>query len=160
MYPLPQPWALRHADTRDEAFLESLYFSSRDDLHQALVDPGALARLVSMQYQMLRTGVERDFPGASRLVLLCEGEPAGQLIVHTGPTDVRLVDMSILPAQRRRGAARSVVLALQAEARRAGLGVSLAVARSNRAAAALYAGLGFTPRGGDLVFEQLSWRAE
>lgn len=160
LYPLPEPLALRGVCAADHEFLQALYFSSREDLHHALPEGAALNQLVAMQYRMHQAGVQQNFPDAVDLIVLRSGQAIGRVLLDTTATDMRLVDIAILPAARRAGVARTVLGALQAQALRAGRGMSLAVARSNTAARALYAGLGFEVQSEDLVFEQLAWRPQ
>lgn len=156
---MPEPWALRDVCAADQDFLDELYFSSREDLHQALADTRMLRQLVAVQHQVQQAGIRRDYPRAEHLVLLCRGQPVGRVVLDIGPADIRLVDMAVAPSARRSGAARAVVRAVQARAAAAGLGVSLAVAASNAAARALYQGAGFQVSSRDLVFEQMAWQS-
>lgn len=157
MYTLPQPFGLRPAASADQAFLEALYFSSREDLHHALPDAAALGQLIAMQRRMQEAGFERNFPDARHLVLERAGQPIGRVVVDEGPGDLRLVDIAVAPAARRCGAAAAVVRALQAAAARRGVPVTLAVAKANAAALGLYRSLGFEVRGEDPVVEQMAW---
>lgn len=158
MYTLPEPFELRPVGAGDQEFLEDLYFSSREDLHQAVPDPALLRQLIAMQRKMQQTGFEQGFPAARHFVIQCGGRPMGRVVVDEGPLDLRVVDIAIAPADRRSGAARAVVQALQATAAARNLSVSLAVAKSNHAARSLYLGLGFSVRSQDPVMEQMAWQ--
>lgn len=78
-------------------------------------------------------------------------------MVDTGVSDIRIVDIAVLPFAQRAGAARTVLQALQASAREHGLGMSLAVGKANTAARALYRSQGFTVSSDDGLFEQMAW---
>lgn len=159
MYTLPQPLGLRDATASDQAFLDALYFSSREDLQQMPADPAFVAQLIKMQQRVQQVGIQDHYPDAKHLILQSEGQPVGRVVVDTGPSDIRLVDISILPQARRSGMATAVLRALQAGAAAQGLGMSLAVSKTNPAARSLYLGLGFEVASEDEVFEQLTWRA-
>lgn len=159
MYPLPEPLALREVRAEDQDFLEALYFASREDLHNAVPDAAMLRQLMAMQHTMQQAGFRQNFPAAVHLMVLRHGQPIGRVVVDTGATDIRLVDIAITPAARRTGAATAVLRALQAAARAQGLTVSLSVSQGNPAAQALYAGLGFTVSVDGPVFAQMVWRA-
>lgn len=159
MYPLPEPLALREAHAEDQEFLAALYFSSREDLHQAVPDTAVVRQLIAMQHRMQQTGFRQNFPAAAHLIVLRHGQPIGQLVVDAGSADIRLVDIAITPEARRTGAASAVVRALQAAAQSQGLAVSLSVSQGNPAARALYSGLGFRVTTEDPVFAQMIWCA-
>lgn len=160
MYTLPQPLGLRDATAGDQEFLDALYFSSREDLQQMAADPAFVAQLIKLQQRAQQIGIQDHYPDAKYLILESEGLPVGRVVLHAGPTDIRLVDISILPEVRRSGVATQVLHALQAGAAAQGLGMSLAVSKTNPAARSLYLGLGFKVVSEDEVFEQMAWRAE
>lgn len=159
MYILPQPFGLREVTANDQAFLDALYFSSREDLQQLGGDPGFVAQLIKMQQQVQQMGLRSNFPDARQWVLESGGRAIGRLVVDFGSADIRLVDIAILPDARRTGAAKAVLRALQAAAAGQRLGMSLAVSKTNPAARSLYQGLGFQVTSEDEVFEQMAWRA-
>lgn len=156
---LPEPLAVRAVEAADQDFLDELYFHSRQDLHQAVPDPAALRQFIVMQQRIQEAGFREHYPQATQWILLSRGERAGRLVVDASGSDLRVVDIAIAPAARRGGVARAVLQALQARAHAGGLTVSLAVARTNAAARALYQGLGFTVRSDDGVMEQRVWRS-
>jgi len=157
LYLLPEPLALREASAADQGFLEALYFSSREDLHQAVADAAMLKQLIALQQRTQEVGFRHGFPNAAHLILQQGGQSIGRVVVDTGPSDMRLVDIAIAPPARRNGAATAVLRALQAAAQSQGLPVSLAVSKSNHAARKLYLGLGFAVRTEDALFEQMTW---
>lgn len=160
MYILPQPLGLRDATAGDQEFLDALYFSSREDLQQMAADPAFVAQLIKLQQRAQQIGIEDHYPDARHLILEDAGRPVGRVVLHAGPADIRLVDISILPEARGSGMATQVLRALQAGAAAQGLGMSLAVSKTNPAARSLYLGLGFKVVSEDEVFEQMAWRAE
>ena len=160
MYSLPHPLALREAGEQDQHFLDALYATSREDLAPPGVDAAALMPLLKMQQQMQQAGFRNNFPNARHRILESAGQPIGRVVVDASPTDLRLVDIAILPQARRAGAARAVLLAMQSAARHQRLGVSLAVSKTNQAARALYLALGFQVIAQDELFEQMAWQGE
>jgi ribosomal protein S18 acetylase RimI-like enzyme len=76
-------------------------------------------------------------------VILVDGEPAGRLYVHRGPSDIRIVDIALLPEHRGRGVGGTLVRDLLAEADAAGKSVTIHVERMNPALR-LYERLGFS----------------
>lgn len=158
MYTLPAPFELRPVDAHDQGFLEELYFSSRQDMHQAVANATVLRQLIALQRQVQQAGFEQNYPNAQHLIVMHSGSSIGRVVVDSGPTDLRLVDIAIAPSARRIGAANLVLRALQDAAVVLDLPIRLSVARSNQAARNLYLGLGFTVHSQDPVLEQMTWR--
>ena len=159
MTPLPAPLRWREAGAGDEAFLETLFAASREDLQWVQGDPAFVQQLVRMQRQAQEMGVRQNYPRALRLVIEREGQPLGQAIVNIGEQELRLVDIAVLPSARRVGIARAAVACLQQEAAVRGLPVGLMVGHGNGAARALYESLGFEALSHDTLFVQMQWRA-
>jgi len=160
LYTLPEPLRLREAVATDEEFLAALYFSSREDLRQIAAEPAMLAQLIAMQRTLQQAGFRQNYPNASYLILEQGGRPIGRAVIDTVATDMRLVDLAVLPHARRMGAAKAVLRSLQAAASAQRLTMSLGVAKSNEPARALYRSMGFVLQSEDAVFEQMAWRCE
>jgi ribosomal protein S18 acetylase RimI-like enzyme len=75
-------------------------------------------------------------------VILVDGEPVGRLYVHRGRSDIRIVDIALLPEHRGGGIGTSLVEELFREADEAGKTVTIHVERMNPALR-LYERLGF-----------------
>jgi ribosomal protein S18 acetylase RimI-like enzyme len=157
--PLPPPLLWREATADDEALLEALFIAGREDLKQLPGDAAFIQQLARMQRQVHEAGLRQNYPRALRLVVERDGQPVGHAIVNIGETELRLVDVAVLPAARRGGVARAAVACLQREAAGRGLPVGLMVNRANAAACALYTGLGFVAGAQDTLFVQMHWRA-
>ena len=157
MYSLPSPFVLRQALATDQEFLDALFTSTRDDLTFAGLDPVMQQQLLKMQQGVQQAGFTTHYPDALHLVIERAGQPIGRVVVDTGVSDIRIVDIAILPFAQRAGAARAVLQALQESAREHGLGMSLAVGKANTAARALYLSHGFTVSLDDGLFEQMAW---
>ena len=72
-----------------------------------------------------------------------DGEPAGRLYVHRGPSEIRIVDIALLPEHRGGGIGTSLLEELSAEADAAGKSLTIHVERMNPALR-LYDRLGFS----------------
>jgi ribosomal protein S18 acetylase RimI-like enzyme len=153
---------LGHLDARpaaghDTGFLSRLYASTRTDLLYLPVPREVAMAIIAQQEQLQRRGYEQAYPQAQFLVLEHLGAPVGRLVLNAAAGELRVVDLSVEPGQRRRGHARAVLRSLQEWARREGTVVSLRVRKDNPNARALYASLGFAPVSGDEVSEQMRW---
>lgn len=160
VYPLPEPFALRDRTDTDQAFVQALYSSTREDLRQALPDPAQLLPLLAMQQNAQEAGFRRQFPEARQWLLLRSGRPIGRVVVDAAAQNLRVVDIAIVPEARRSGAATAVLRALQAHALAQGLPLCLAVAHGNHAAQSLYRRLGFATTSEDGTHAQMVWRGE
>jgi ribosomal protein S18 acetylase RimI-like enzyme len=76
-------------------------------------------------------------------VVVIDGEPAGRLYLHRGESEIRIVDIALLPEHRRNGVGTSLLRDLLAEADASGKRVTIHVERLNPALA-LYERLGFS----------------
>jgi ribosomal protein S18 acetylase RimI-like enzyme len=80
---------------------------------------------------------------ASFDVILVDGEPAGRLYLHRGPSEIRIMDIALLPEHRGGGIGTSLLEELSAEADAAGKSLTIHVERMNPALS-LYERLGFS----------------
>jgi ribosomal protein S18 acetylase RimI-like enzyme len=95
-----------------------------------------------MQFDAQDAWWRENYADASFEVILVEGEPAGRLYVHRGESEIRIVDIALLPEHRGGGIGTSLLEDLLAEADAAGKSVTIHVERLNPALR-LYERLGF-----------------
>ena len=75
-------------------------------------------------------------------------QQGGMLLARTAADEAEVLTLAVLPAVRRRGLGRALLLLAMAEARRRGAAtMALEVAATNRAGQALYEQAGFAPVG-------------
>jgi GNAT superfamily N-acetyltransferase len=129
-----------------------------------VADRGAATRLLTAQMEEHGFSVEADgiaravelalSPGASAWLVIgtIGGLPAGVLLanplvsVEKGGAALWIEELYVAPAHRRRGVARALIAYVAREARNSGLNaLDLEVEPSQKAAMALYPGLGFRP---------------
>lgn len=142
-----QPIRLNHrpAAERDDAFLFELYASTRAEELAAWGWSAAQQEpFLRMQWLAQKRGYEARYPSEGHCILEHEGRPVGRLWVFRGEHELRLVDVTLLPAYRGSGLGASVLRTLQEEAAAAGKPLRLHVLRNNPALR-LYTRLGFTP---------------
>lgn len=156
--------SLRSPDAADQAFLDLLYASTRDDLQQAGLDPAMLATLLTMQQSVHEQGQRMRFPHARHVLLEAGGATIGRVVIDSdAQRGMRVIDIALLPQARRRGHGRAVLQALQRQAAALGLPVRLRVAGTNVRAMRLYLALGFTRdmegHAGDEAADEMVWRA-
>ena len=141
---------MRAAGAADRPFLEALYAEKRAAEVRAwgLSDAQA-AGLLAMQYAAFRHSLAAR-PRAREWVLTEAGDERGYLAVDELDAELRIVELQVASAYRRRGIARRALEAVLAEADRRQLAVSLHVDHGNPALK-LYELLGFVAQGTDLV---------
>jgi ribosomal protein S18 acetylase RimI-like enzyme len=138
---------LRPVADADRAFLVELYRSAREpEFAHVAWDDATLNAFVEQQFAAQDAHYRGNYPGASLDVIEVEGERAGRLYVHRGPSDIRIMDMTLLPAFRGRGIGTGLLCALIDEARNSGRKLSMHV-EANNPARSLYDRLGFHPVG-------------
>ena len=143
------PHATRPVGEGDEPFLRALDAESRAaDLGGAL-DPALLGDILALQYRAREAGWAQEAPGHDDLVVLCDGEPVGRLVLDRRPEGIRVMDIAVLGATQGHGLGTDLLREVIAEADRRGVPVSLHVLEGSRAAT-LYERLGFrtVSRGG------------
>lgn len=137
--------SLRPAEGSDEGLLLRIFAESHCAGFELLaLEPAALEGLVRMQYQA-RQGQYRLQPAAAEYLICPDGLPVGSCWLSDSAEQLRVLDIAVLAAHRRRGIARSVLGELGARAAAAGKPVRLSVWHENVPALALYRDLGFRP---------------
>lgn len=143
---MPPPF-LRRVAAEDRAFLVELYGSTRErELARVPWDRATRAAFVEQQFAAQDAHYRSHYPGATLDVVEVAGERAGRLYVHRGPSDIRIMDIALLPAFRGRGIGSGLLRALIAEADAGRRKLSIHVEAGNPART-LYDRLGFRPAG-------------
>jgi ribosomal protein S18 acetylase RimI-like enzyme len=151
--------ALRPVTDADREFLLGVYGSTREEeLSQVAWAPGQREAFVRMQFEAQDTEYRRHNPDGSFDVIVVAGRPAGRLYVDRRATDIRIVDISLLPEFRGAGVGALLITRLVDEAARSGRSVSIHVEIHNRAAD-LYARLGFVVAAEHGVYRRMEWTA-
>jgi ribosomal protein S18 acetylase RimI-like enzyme len=86
---------------------------------------------------------QENYVGATFDVILVDGEPAGRLYVHRGPSEIRIVDIALVPEQRGNGVGTRLLEELLAQGDADAKSVTIHVERMNPALR-LYDRLGFS----------------
>ena len=131
---------LRAAGPEDDDFLRTLYASTRQDEFAILGwTEVEQQQFLAMQFTMQRNAYKMQCPHAVESVVLCDGSPAGRLIVDASGEAVSLMDIAVLPEFRNRGVASRLIRNLQSKTST----IVLCVDKANPAAERLYAKHGF-----------------
>lgn len=136
--------ALRPTQPNDHAFLSQVYASTRaEELAPLGWSAEQQAIFLGQQFAAQHHHYMANYPGASFQVILVNGKPAGRLYVARWPSQIRIIDIALLPEHRNAGVGSRLLADLLAEADQAGKSVSIHVEKFNPALR-LYERLGFT----------------
>lgn len=134
---------LRPATPDDHEFMAALYASTR---HEELRDTGwpeaQKTAFLRMQFEAQSRHYDEHYAGAERNLVVLDGEPVGRFWIYRMPSEIRIVDIALLPDARNRGIGKSLLDGLIAEANRERAKVTIHVERFNPAMR-LYERLGF-----------------
>lgn len=131
-------FALRMAGPDDAELLWQAFLASRPTSHTALPEP-----LLRNQHRAREAAYAAGYPGLENCVIVTAGRPVGRLLVWWSDDECRVVDLVILPADRRQGLAGLVLASLVDEAKRAGKPLRATLPAENVTAQRLYHRLGF-----------------
>lgn len=151
--------ATRPVTAADRPLLRRIYELSRAD-ELALVEwqPGQREAFVEQQFAAQDRFYREQYPEARFDVLVVDGDDAGRLYVDRRATEIRLMDIALLPEFRRRGIGERVIRELQEEVAAAGKRLTIHVERYNPALR-LYERLGFRAVEERGVYLFLAWES-
>ena len=153
--------ALRPMTDDDLPFSADLYASIRaDELAQTGWPIAAQRAFLDSQHAAQHAHYRQHYAAAARLIIERNGVPVGRLYLFEGASDVRIVDIALLPAARGGGVGGALLDTIRASAAAAGKTVSIHVERANPARR-LYERQGFrvvdAERG---PYDLMEWRAD
>ena len=144
------------ADT-DLPFLFELYASIRSE------EVAAAGWPVELQVQFLRQQFEAQhhhyttyYPDADWLVVEHDGCPVGRLYVEEWPTQLRIIDIALVPGAQGKGFGTALITDIFTRARVVGKKVSIHVEKNNPAMR-LYQRLGFSKAEDKGIYDLLEW---
>lgn len=129
----------------DLPFIQAVYASSRE-AEMAIVPWTAeeKARFLEMQCLAQLHHYEAHYQGAEHLIILKDEQPIGRLYVYRAAQEIRLMDITLLPAYRRQGIGSQIIGDLLRESEQTNRPVTLHVEIINPDAYRLYERFGFT----------------
>ena len=135
--------SLRRISTADLSFLYQVYASTRwEELAVTGWPQTQIDLFLHAQFNMQHDQWQQHYPKASFDVILLNEVPVGRLYVDRRETEIRIIDIAILPKFRGRGIGTHYLTLLKEEAKHKGLNLSLHVEKQNHARA-LYVRMGF-----------------
>ncbi|HZN15159.1 MAG TPA: GNAT family N-acetyltransferase [Acidimicrobiales bacterium] len=135
-----------------------MYASSRADEFAAMGwSTAELTAFLRQQSDLQSRSYAMQFPAAESSVIVRDGEPIGRLYVDRTATELRVLDIALLPEYRGCGIGGAIISTLLAEAAAENVPVRLHVARGNPARN-LYLRLGFVDVEPGPMHDLLEWR--
>lgn len=140
-------------------FLFRLYASTRADEMAMVVDwtDEQKEAFLRMQFQAQDAWYREHYEGAQLDLLLVDDAPAGRLYIHRRETEIRLMDIALLPEHRNGGIGSSMLRDLMAEAEATGKPLTIHVEKYNPAMR-LYLRLGFKAIEDRGPYDLMEWR--
>jgi len=139
----PRGVLFRPRTDADRDFLQALYGSTRaDELALVSWTDAERAAFIAMQFQAQSAHYAAHYYDADFLVIERDGAPIGRLYLYRGETDIRIVDIVLVPAARGAGLGTQLLKEILSEGERTGKSVSIHVEYFNPALR-LYRRLGF-----------------
>lgn len=135
--------ALEPVEPGNAELLFRIYASTRaEELSAVAWDDAQKETFLRAQFQAQDRWYREHYATASFDVILVGGEPCGRLYVYRGDSEIRIVDIALLPEHRGVGVGTALLQDLLAEAEASGKRVTIHVERFNPALR-LYERLGF-----------------
>lgn len=141
----------------DLPFLFAVYASTRAEELAVTGWPEEMKQqFLAQQFDAQHRHYQRHYPDAEWLVIERGGEAVGRLYVEEWESQMRIIDISLLPAARGGGAGSAILGDLMRDAAAKSKRVSIQVERTNPAMR-LYHRLGFVTLEEQEVYHRLEW---
>jgi ribosomal protein S18 acetylase RimI-like enzyme len=150
---------LRPVGEEDEALLLEIYSSTRAD-EMALVpwDDVQKKAFLQMQFSAQKNHYRAYFPEARHDMILADEEPIGRVYVDRRETEIRILDITLLPSARGHGVGSQIIQELMKEAADQNKSLSIYVESFNRSLG-LFQRLGFVKMEENGASWLMVWRA-
>lgn len=150
-------YVLRPARAEDEAFQQSLFIAVRwPELDGAPWPDDAKSAFLAQQFQLQSRHYATHYHDSRFLIVEHAGRPVGRLILHQ-EVEVRIVDIAVAPEAQGQGIGTAVLGEVLAQAREAGLRVTIHVEKNNPAQR-LYRRLGFEQQNEEGPYWLMAWQ--
>jgi GNAT superfamily N-acetyltransferase len=147
----------RTADEADLPLLAETYFSTRrEEVAQTGWPLEAQQRFLDHQFGAQHAHYQAHYPAAEWLVIERDGTPLGRLYLVEWESELRLIDIALLPEARGGGIGTALLEDLIEAARDKGKPLSIHVERNNPAMS-LYRRLGFAKADEHGIYDLMIW---
>ena len=157
---MPAAYSLRPITGQDLEFLYQVYASTRiEELAVVPWTPEQKEAFLRQQFDAQHRHYTVQFSDAAFDVVEVAGRPAGRLYLHRRPSELRIIDIALLPEYRRQGLGTAILSGILDEARRLGRPVTIHVEHNNPAFH-LYTRLGFRQIEDQGVYLLMQWQVQ
>lgn len=146
------PLTFRSISDADMTFLSTLYASTRaDEMRQVPWTDEEKKNFLQMQFNAQHVHYQEHYPDARFEIIMMDGVAIGRLYQEEWPSQIRIIDIALLPEFRGKGIGRQLMQQVIDEGNRIGKAVSIHVEHNNPAMR-LYKRLGFQKVGDKGVY--------
>ncbi len=147
--------SFRKIEEKDGPFIQKLYRSTRErELDQTNWPEDQKHMFIVMQLIAQLADYEKKFKDASYQLILYKKEPAGRLYLWESEREIRIIDMSLLPAFQGKGIGKDILSNIIQEAKQKNKIASLYVT-VDHPAKKMYERIGFKKVSGTLTHEYM-----
>lgn len=144
----------------DMPFLAALYFSTRaEEVARTGWPADVQQQFLAQQFDAQHRHYQRHYADAEWLIIERGGEAVGRLYIEDWPSQIRIIDISLVPAARGFGIGAAIFEDVFDLARERGKKVSIHVEKNNPARR-LYIRLGFEMVADEGVYDLLEWQPD
>ena len=144
----------------DLPFLFGVYASTRaEELEPTGWPPEMKDQFLRQQFTAQHDHYQRHYPDAEWLVIVRESDSVGRLYVEEWPSQIRLIDIAVLPDFRRLGIGSAILSDLREWASEKSKPLTIHVEKSNPARS-LYDRMGFVFLQENGAYDLLEWRQQ
>lgn len=141
----------------DKAFVKQLIKDNRDDIRAADGEREYLESIVDLQERAMQKGYGETFGNAAHFIIEKVGVKIGRLLVESGGTEVRIIDLQLIPAAHDKGYGPTIIGSLQQAAAMQRVQLAITV-MSNRAKLKQWLALkGFVVESSEPYADRMVW---
>jgi len=134
---------LRDSTIEDELFLREVYACTREqELAMTPWNDEQRAAFLRFQFDAQDAYYHEQYPDAGYQIILKDNDPVGRLYIARKPSEIKILDLTVLPAHRNKGIGSQLMSEILSEANNAGKSVLIWVEQGSPAQE-LFKRLGF-----------------
>jgi ribosomal protein S18 acetylase RimI-like enzyme len=150
--------SLRDSTLEDEPFLRKVYACTREqELAMTQWNEEQRAAFLRFQFDAQHAHYRQQYPDASYQVILSDADPVGRMYVARRPSEIKVLDLTVLPQHRNKGIGSQLMNEILSEANNDGKAVLIWVEQTSPAQE-LFKRLGFSKIEDDGYQDLLEWR--
>lgn len=142
-FKIPKGLHIRPSTASDNAFLEELHRTQRQELQLIDAEQDFIDSLVEMQFRAKTSGYGSQTPNAMYFIIEKHHEKIGKATLDFNSESIHLVDIAFLPQARGLGFGKAIIQSFQQAASQNKAPITLNVSDFNMHAQNLYLSLGF-----------------